>query len=538
MKEKKLIAWLLALALLLPCLPTTALAGSRTAYVLTGQGEDDVVAVALAQVGKTGRDLGYSYEWCASFVTWVGRTARQNYPTMDLYTPKAVAEWFINNGAGTFYCFRKENYDSLSLSGTASRDAYVLTNRSAVVPRKGDLVCYLWPHDIEAGYNWSHIGILVEDYEGGTLRSVEGNTGSLDSLYDRCVLIQGRAYDASVVGIIRPAYTAAVHSRTVKHYLENYGGGYFLKETETVTPAGSEFTVEDALSALRTYDGYGRPDLKDILSSVRQEGDLEFYYPRLYTLTVIAGEGVSSVSGSGQYGAGTDVTIAAQTLPGYRLSWPSVSSSKQDGSALILTMPAQDIRLEVSATEIPHVGPFLDVAPDAWYAENVAKVYELNLMRGTAADAFSPQRGVTIAEAVTLAARLYSGWAGDEAAFAAVEGEPWYAPYASYAEEKGLVWADCDYTAVSTRGDFARILGRALPEEALEALWDVPAFADLDGDALTGEVELLCRAGVLAGEAADGALYFRPDRSITRAEAAAVAARMADPALRLRPAEG
>lgn len=535
MKQKKLLAWLLALALVLPCLPASALAGPSTAYVLTGRGEDDVVSVARAQVGKTGRDLGYTYEWCASFVTWAGRTAGQGYPANDLYTPLDVAQWFINNG-GAFYCFRTETYKTLNLSGAAGPDAAVLTKRSSVAPRKGDLVCYLWSHDIEAGYNWSHIGILTEDYDGRVLRVVEGNTGSLDSPEARCVLVQQRSYDASVVGIIRPAYTA--RTRTVNHYLESYGGGYYLKDKDTVTPAGSEFTVEDALGALRTYDGYSQPDLLEILTGVRAEGDLDFHYPRLYTLTVTAGEGVSSVSGSGQYRAGEEATIAAQASPGYRLSWSGAASAKQDGDALILTMPAQDVRLEVSAAEVPHVGPFLDVSPDAWYADSVAKVHELGLMRGTAADAFSPQQGVTLAEAVTLAARLYSGSAGDGAAFAAAGGGPWYAPYASYAEEKGLVWPDCDYTAAATRADFARILGRALPEGELEALWDAPDFADLEGDALTGEIGLLFRAGVLAGESADGVLYFRPERSITRAEAAAVAARMADPALRLRPADG
>lgn len=534
MKKKKIPALLLALALLLSCLTTSALAGPSTAYVLTGRGEDDVVAVARAQVGKTGRDLGYTYEWCASFVTWAGRTAGQNYPAGDLYTPMDVAQWFINNG-GTFYCFRSETYKTLNLSGAARQDAAVLTDRSSVAPLKGDLVCYLWSYDIGEGYNWSHIGILVEDYNGGMLRTVEGNTGPLDSPETRCVLVQERAYGASVVGIIRPAYTA--RSRTVNHYLEDYGGGYTLQETESVTPAGNEFTVEDALRAVRSYNGFDQPDLWYLLSSVRGEGDLDLYYPRLYTLTVTAGQGVSRVSGSGQYRAGTEVTIEAQAAPGYRLSWPDTVPSKEHGSSLILNMPAQDVPLEICAAEIPHVGPFLDVSPDAWYAANVAKVYELELMRGTAADAFSPQRGVTLAEAVTLAARLYSGQAGDGAEFTAGAGEPWYAPYAAYAAEKGLVDGDCDYTAAATREDFALILGRALPEDKLEALWDAPAFADLDGEGLPGEIERLCRAGVLAGESVDGTLYFRPERSITRAEAAAVAARMADPALRLRPEE-
>ena len=89
MRQKKMISLLLTLAFLLCCLPTAALAGPNTNYELTGRGQDDVVAVAKAQLGRTGRDLGYTYEWCAAFVTWAGRTAGQDYPAGDLYTPLA-----------------------------------------------------------------------------------------------------------------------------------------------------------------------------------------------------------------------------------------------------------------------------------------------------------------------------------------------------------------------------------------------------------------------------------------------------------------
>lgn len=539
MKQKKALSLLLALAILLPCLATTALAGPSTNYELTGRGQDDVVAVAKAQLGRTGRELGYTYEWCASFVTWVGRTAGQNYPAHDLYTPLDVAQWFINNGAGTFYCFRDATYRTLQ-SGPANQGAAVLTARANVAPMKGDLVCFLWSYDIEEGYNWSHIGIVAEDYDGkGVLHTIEGNTGPMDSPEQRSVMLQTRSYNASVVGIIRPSYSAP--GRTVNHYLEQYGGGYALRETETVAPAGQTFTVEDALRALRSYDGYAQPDLWDLLSSVRKEGDLDLYYPRLYTLTVTAGSGVTRVTGSGQYTAGTEVTITAQAAPGCQLSWAGASGLKEDGSALILSMPAQDLHLEISAGEVPHVGPFLDVSPDAWYADTVARAYELGLMKGTSETSFSPLRGVTLAEAVTLAARLHSESVGDGADFAAGSGGPWYAPYAAYALESGLIGEEPDYGAAATRADLARILVKALPAESLEPLCEPPVFADLEGDpegeALAGEIEPLCRAGILSGETIDGKQYFHPQRPISRAEVAALMARLADPSLRLRPAE-
>lgn len=534
MKQKKALSLLLALTLLLCCLPAAALAAPNTNYQLTGRGQDDVVAVAKAQLGKTGRDLGYTYEWCAAFVTWAGRTAGQDFPAHDLYTPMDIAQWFVSSGAGTFYCFRDATFQTLQTGG-AGQNA-VLTNRASVVPMKGDLVCFLWSYDIEEGYNWSHIGIMTEDYDGrGTLHTVEGNTGPLDAPERRSVMLQDRGYDASVVGIIRPSYN--VPGRTVNHYLEQYGGGYVLHESETVTPAGKTFTVEDALGALRDYDGYASPDLWELLSAVRKEGDLDLYYPRLYKLTVTAGSGVTQVTGSGQYTAGTEVTITAQAAQGYRLSWKGAPSLKGNGSALILTMPAQDIHLELSAGEVPHVGPFLDVAPDSWYADTVAKVYELGLMKGTSEDAFSPQRGMTLAEAVVLASRLHSEAAGDKADFTAAEGEAWYAPYGAYALAHGLIETEPDYSAAATRADVARILAKTAQPDSLEPLREAPAFADLEGEALSGEIEPLYRAGVLGGEIVDGKLYFQPRRPISRAEVAALTARLADPSLRLRPAE-
>lgn len=530
MVKKKLLPLLLTLALLFACLPGPALAGSIPA--LTGQGADDIVSVARTRLGRTGRELGYTYEWCACFVTWAGRTAGQDFPASDLYTPLDVARYFVEGDRGTVCCFRKGTYNSLVQGGLSSRKTAVLTTRADVVPQKGDLVCFLWPKDIEKGYNWSHIGILTQDYDGsGVLTTIEGNTGTSGDPQSRCVGLQSRPYDETVVGIIRPGYTT--RGRTVKHYLEQYGGGYTLAETESIPPSGKEFTLEDALRAIRTYDTHGYPDFEQFAAAVQAEGPLEIYYPRLYTLAVIPGDGVDQALGSGRYAAGTEVPITVQAPSGGKLDWTDNTVRQKDGAVWTLVMPARDVLLGVSAQKIDCVEPFLDVGSGAWYAEYVAEVYRRGLMNGTAADAFSPERGLTLAETVVLAARLHSGADGDGTDFSPREGEPWYAPYTAYAEEQGLVDGDRDYTAAATRAEFARILGRALPAEALEPLWEAPAFADLE--ALFEEAELLCRAGVLSGEAADGAQYFRPQRPITRAEAAAVIARMADPELRLRP---
>lgn len=525
MVKKKSLSLLLALALLLSCLPTPALAAGFTP---TGQGADDIVSAARSQLGRSGRELGYSFEWCACFVTWAGRMSGQDFPAKDLYTPLDIAKYFIQGDRGSFFCFRQETFSSL---GGMTRSA-VLTTRANVVPKKGDLVCFLWPKDIEAGYNWSHIGILTQDYDGsGTLHTIEGNTGEGDDPQSRRVCLQNRAYDTTVVGIIRPAYT--VRGREVRHYLEQYGGGFALAETETVTPAGKEFTMDDALRAIHTYDTHAYPDLSQFTAALQAEGPLEIYYPRLYNLAVISGDGVGLTTGSGRYTAGTEVTISVQAAAGSDIIWTENLVKHRDGNQWTLVMPASDILLGVSARKRDCVEPFLDVENSAWYAPYVAQVHKRGLMNGTAADAFSPDQGISLAETAALAARLHSAAAGDKADFTPGDGEPWYAPYAAYARDHGILEGDLDLQAAATRADFARILGRALEPEELRPLWETPVFADLE--TLSGEIELLCRAGVLSGETAGDTQYFRPDRPITRAEAAAALARMSDPALRLKP---
>lgn len=184
----------------------------------------------------------------------------------------------------------------------------------------------------------------------------------------------------------------------------------------------------------------------------------------------------------------------------------------------------------------------VDAANDShWFADNVAAVYELGLMRGTrenkfapAQNTFSPGENMTIAQAVTIAARLHSIYYADGETFEVADGGQWYDPYVNYARDRRIISASCDYTLPATREEFVRILARALPEEALTPINPPLSFADGWSVSCRAEVDLLCRAGVITGVSQSGALYFRPQDTITRAEVAAITARMARPSLRVR----
>ena len=111
-------------------------------------------------------------------------------------------------------------------------------------------------------------------------------------------------------------------------------------------------------------------------------------------------------------------------------------------------------------------GQFWDVSSGHWAYSNVRSAYEYGLMKGESDTAFAPDGGLTIAAAITLAARIHSIYYTGTENF--VQGNPWYRCYVDYALENGLITGEyADYDAAIQRWEFAQILGRALPDAAL-----------------------------------------------------------------------
>ena len=55
-------------------------------------------------------------------------------------------------------------------------------------------------------------------------------------------------------------------------------------------------------------------------------------------------------------------------------------------------------------------GMFNDVPATEWYASSVSSSYELGFMKGTADGVFSPEGNMTVAEAITIAARVHDAY--------------------------------------------------------------------------------------------------------------------------------
>ena len=175
-------------------------------------------------------------------------------------------------------------------------------------------------------------------------------------------------------------------------------------------------------------------------------------------------------------------------------------------------------------------GQFADVAASYWGAPNIAKAYELGLMKGSSDSAFDPEGSVTVAQTVTMAARLHSIYTTGSENF--VQSGVWYQTYVDYCKENGILKKDfADYNAPAKRSDFAAILAAALPEEALNAINTVTSIPDVAEKSENGAaIYALYRAGILTGNDAQGT--FGPETSINRAAAAAILTRMADTSLR------
>ena len=180
-------------------------------------------------------------------------------------------------------------------------------------------------------------------------------------------------------------------------------------------------------------------------------------------------------------------------------------------------------------------GQFADVNENDWYGYNQQKVvslaFQYGLMKGTGADKFNPAGNVTIAEAITVAARIHSIYTFGIENF--TQGDPWYKVYVDYAVKNGIIKATDfpNYNAAATRAQMAYIFAHALPPEALQQYNIVNSLPDVNsGTPYNSSIVLLYEAGVVSGSDAKGT--FKPGSYITRAEAAAIISRMILPNMR------
>ncbi|MBQ8759745.1 MAG: S-layer homology domain-containing protein, partial [Clostridia bacterium] len=174
-------------------------------------------------------------------------------------------------------------------------------------------------------------------------------------------------------------------------------------------------------------------------------------------------------------------------------------------------------------------GTFTDVADPAWYSESVKNAYEFGIMQGDSASTFSPEGNLTVAEGITIAARIHETMNGTEIKEA--DGE-WYKMYVDYAVENEIMEEDTfsDYNVKIKRSEMATLLANVCGE--LPTINDVEKIADINENApYYNDVLSLYSAGILTGNDEYG--NFAPGSNLTRAEIATMAVRIADKNLRV-----
>ena len=197
---RKAMALLVSITMVLIVLPTfpahatqTRKNNFSTSYTLTGNGAQDIINVAMAQIGKTGSDLGYSEEWCADFVSDCADLAGQGDAV-----PRTGAVSNEYTSARPWWGLRQ------TIIQAGGHDVG-LDNA-----QPGDIVFFS-----------GHVEIVYSG-TGSSIVSIGGNTGNGGSCYSRVVCSPRK--HGSPVAVLRPNYSGGYHDP--EGFLDSAEGGY------------------------------------------------------------------------------------------------------------------------------------------------------------------------------------------------------------------------------------------------------------------------------------------------------------------------
>ena len=148
-------------------------------------------------------------------------------------------------------------------------------------------------------------------------------------------------------------------------------------------------------------------------------------------------------------------------------------------------------------------GQFTDVPDTEWYADSTKSAYEFGIMNGDSATTFNPNGTLTVAEGITISARIHATVNGKT--IPSTDGGEWYKMYVDYAVANGIMTEGFfnSYDRNITRSEiaflFANVSGNLAEINSVTRLPDVPVDADY-----TDSVLKLYKAGILTGNDASG----------------------------------
>lgn len=190
--------------------------------------------------------------------------------------------------------------------------------------------------------------------------------------------------------------------------------------------------------------------------------------------------------------------------------------------AAALTLPCWNLAAQAA---------FSDVPSNAWYAQDVAAAEKYGILQGTGNGRFSPDGNLTLAQAITMAARTYAYERGET--IPKTGGSTWYSDFLQYASDKGICAIGefgAAYDNFCNRLTMAKLFARVVPESTATQRNDVTSLPDVQSASENQAVFTLYQLGILTGSDKYGT--FHPYQYIKRSETAAILNRVLNPDMR------
>lgn len=274
-----------------------------------------------------------SYKYGASIPAW-NRAKDETYEAASIaaYTVEAkdhILSADVHRRTGRLVI--DANGGIFSGSGSASRTTSAIRYGSTGDP--------ILPLPTRTGYTLN--GLYTAASGGTKVVNADGNKAN-DGTYSK-----NGAWQLNSDVPVYAQWTANAHTKyTVIHQQEQLDGTYKTVETQNLTGT----TDAKVTPAVKSYTGFTAPAAQEITIAANGSASVTYKYTRnKYTVTLTPGQGIDSVSGSGTYSYGQEVTIDATVNTNYNWSQWNVLSGTVSGTLtnkkLTFTMPAENVSL-------------------------------------------------------------------------------------------------------------------------------------------------------------------------------------------------
>lgn len=376
-------------------------------------------------------------------------------------------------------------------------------------------------------------GLTTENNIWGGI-NIDGNKGAADLVVNNANITEQNSIKFEQGGDSAGAVSATI----------NAGDFEYITTGENVTPDmvvnGGTFATGDYPGAVDIADYVADGlEFNPVTGQVYKEPE----YTGKYSYEIFTKVGENGTISVDRYATeGDNVTITVSPDEAYMLDELTVTANgkevevKDNGDGTYtFKMPSADAKIVVTFAEDPDwepepeepAMPFTDVNDNDWFYDVVLYAYDNGLMTGVSATEFAPNQTTTRGMIVSMLARLEGVTNAEDAGFADVAANDWYATAVNWAASVGVVNGYEDDTfrpnAPITREQMAAILYNYADYKG----YDVSARADLSDYADAASISSWAE-DVLAWANAEGlingmtATTIDPQGATTRAQTAAM----------------